>query len=392
MVERSRADRLSEARVAFLAAGEEGDGGVSGDGASIPAVDSHASIDLRDTAGAAAPVPALEQLAANITALTEQVDRGVSTDARHSELLATLLAEQHKSLRRRAVDAGVVVAVIGLLFTGFTYWLGMVKADRDDKRQAEAQLVTAIGELNAIPRLALAVQSDAATGTLRAQNESAEDLAALRAQIATQVNGDIVVGEQDRLIAQADAIIAEYPDLHRPFYALVLGAAHAREMELDRALAELDYAYHRTTEHRVWLAAGRGAASAWFQMGELGKARERMQELLDFERKFPGKTPLYNDSTRVQTLNWWSGQESFHDCRASLRLLGEAVDLAARNRYLTSNFRDAERSMYTFTAGKCGTRRELATKIAAMGAVPGLDGTQPPDAKPPSSLEDRSGS
>jgi hypothetical protein len=168
------------------------------------------------------------------------------------------VAPRRRRAFRSLVDAGVVVALFGLIFGVTTYWADQREQEREDERQARAALTDITGQLTALPRV-YAQQLASSSGS--AQSD-----------LSANLNTETVV-----LVAQAERLATDNPSIVRATDFYTIGEAYSRLLDFDRAYERFAAAAELAStegDFTIASASQRGMAGSLFGLGRADEGRE----------------------------------------------------------------------------------------------------------------------
>jgi hypothetical protein len=226
---------------------------------------------------------------------------------------------------RSVVDAGVVIALLGLMFTVTTYWLGQRSAARDDRRQARAELTDVVSELTSMPRTYAQLAAD---GSVLAQLD-----------LSSSLYTEAVV-----LVAQAETLVAEHPAIVRATDRFAIGEAFARLGVFDRGFENFATAEELASaddDYTLALSARRGMAGALFGLERPEEGRQLFESIVaaDGIETLPSSIEVNNEWF---TLTVWIRTETmFGNCAEASALLYRLYELAMDNPDLPAMFTQA---------------------------------------------------
>lgn len=184
------------------------------------------------------------------------VELGGSPDERPSQSRPSGSGAQPKLLssRRRVLDVGAAVAVMALIFSFSTFVLGQRTQDREDRREARAQLAELTRKVNTLSFDLDSPQAQVGTPT--------PDLSAAAVQRSIGIGTEMNV-----LIAQIEQIERDHPDIFSAVDYYILGWAHMYHLDAVSARKAYEQADRVATEQSLEFqefAAKRGLAGALF--------------------------------------------------------------------------------------------------------------------------------
>lgn len=196
------------------------------------------------------------------------------------------------SRARRLFDVGLLIATLGLGFSAITYMIDRQGQQREDERQARAELSQTVREMSGLERVYFDLVND-------------DD--PLVAQSAYSVE----ISELQTLAAQAERITSAYPNIVESADLLAIGYAHFNLEDYDRAQVVLSEAEGRSVaEDDTLVATGarRALAYTYFGLGQLDEGRSTFERALSMDG-FDDIPESIRVGNEIRTRQFWVNAE-----------------------------------------------------------------------------------
>jgi hypothetical protein len=172
---------------------------------------------------------------------------------------------ERSTTARRLINASVIIAVAGLLFSGLTYFFNRQDQQEADQRQARAELTEVVGRIAALPREYADLQDIAQTAG------AVDDLSTLfRHELAV-------------LVSQAEQLVSDHPSIAGPDDFFTIGFAHTNLSNFASALTNYTEAESRAVaegDSLVALTSRTARGEALFFLEEFDKGRKMFRQAI----------------------------------------------------------------------------------------------------------------
>jgi hypothetical protein len=232
-----------------------------------------------------------------------------------------------RSSARRVFDAGVIIAVAALLFSGMTYFFNRREDQRANERQARAQLTDMVQQIAGLQRN---------YPTLTDANASYEQ----NATTFGQFNSELTV-----LVAQAERIRSEHPSIAGPADYLSIGYAYSllNDPSAIPTLAQAEQLAVAAQDFNVASQARLDAALALFGLERFKAGRNMFKRAISM----PGFSDFSASLTRRQAQfvrwRWAKAEVAWGQCSQALALIAELANSPDGVKYADEVIRVIER-------------------------------------------------
>lgn len=221
-----------------------------------------------------------------------------------------LQIEVMKPARAWYRDAGVLVAIMAVLFSFGTAIASYLQISSQDRRAARSELRQLIQRMSALPKenieLTKTYEKDVTTTNVLSGfiNQEYGVIARQAAEIIDRIPGDVSANE---------------------YHAVALALFNSNSVEMVPALVERGLAKAR--DYPAELELLRLYGNVLILAGDLEKGRARYQEALSLSKKYNIPYTAYiMSSDAITEMNWASSEFGQGQCRQTEKLLGQAKD------------------------------------------------------------------